>query len=181
MSASICNNPLAVPKIDLDECIGSSLIKINNNYKDLYQVNCDTNSELNLIKTDLQKLTSDFVNLSSLNFSGLYPKVWVNFDGSTTIPIICSVNTQISGLSTVIPAVSTISRLGPGHYGLYFTTSLLNSSYCLVGSAKLSSTPCFVQPTSGTAFHPLSANIRVMTVSGTYINSELVSVAIYNL
>lgn len=180
MSAFFCNTPGAIPEIKLDDCIGSSLVVINNNYKDLYQVNCDTNNELNLIKTDLQQLTSSFINLSSLNFLGLYPRVWVNFDGTTITPNICSVSTVISGLSTVVPAVSTISRLGVGHYGLYFTTAFANSGYCLIGTAKVSSTPCFVQPASGTAFFTTSANIRVMTVSGTNINSDYISISIYN-
>jgi hypothetical protein len=37
-----------------------------------------------------------------------------------------------------------------------------------------------VQPASGTAFFTTSANIRVMTVSGTHINSDYISIAIYN-
>lgn len=177
MSTLICNNRFAIPLIDIDECIGLSLNKINKNFQDLRDECCLTFSELNLIQSDFNTVSGNFISLSAFEYINLYPKVWINFDGTTATPSVCSVY-AISG----IPTVAKIDKHSTGVYGLSFTNSFSNDSYCLIGTTKqISATPCFVQAVSTTPFTPTSASINIMTLSGTFVDSDYVSIAIYSL
>ncbi len=174
MSTLICNNRFAIPSIDLDECIGLSLNKINKNFQDLRDENCLTFDELNLIQNNLNTLSANFIQLSSFEFVGAYPKAWVNFNGTTTVPTICSVY-SISGVNTV----SNITRISTGTYSLSFTKPFSNTNYCLIGSSTLSGS--FVQPISANPFTTTTATINIRNLSGVLVDSEYISIAAYSL
>lgn len=176
MSTIICNNPFAVETIDLDECVGLSLSKINDNYKSLVSENCLTYEELELIKNDFIQLSANFTTLSSFEFKNTYPKAWVNFNGTLPTPAILSVY-SISGINTI----TSIQKYGTGIYGLSLNTNFNNSNYILIGTAKqVSATPCFIQYSPNTPFTSTSASINIMTLSGTLVDSDYVSIAIYH-
>jgi hypothetical protein len=176
MSTVICNDPFAVEFIDLDECVGLSLSKINHNYKNLVSENCLTYEELEIIKNDFSELSANLLTLSALEQAGVYPKAWINFDGTVTPPEIISVY-SISG----VPTITSVQKYNIGTYGLSLNTNFSNSDYILIGTAKqVSATPCFVQYSPTTAFTSTSANINIMTPSGTLVDSDYVSITIYS-
>lgn len=176
MSTLICNSPFSVETIDLDECVGLSLPKINRNFENLSKENCLTEQELTFIQNDLVELSAKFMQLSAFKFNNTYPKAWVTFNGKLSSPEILSVY-NIQGFDTV----TGIDKYGPGSYGLQLNANFQNANYALIGTAKeVSATPCFVQYSPTTPFTPTSANINITTPTGQFVDSEYVSIAIYN-
>jgi len=170
MSTVICNNSFSVESIDIDECVGLSLSKINSNYENLVIENCLTHEELQIINNDFLELSANTISLSTLKLQNVYSKAWVNFDGTKTPPQVLSTN-----------GIVNVQKHAPGIYGLSFSTAFSNSNYCLIGTAKqVSATPCFIQYSPTTPFTPTSASINIMTPTGTTVDSEHVSIIIYS-
>ena len=168
---SICNNPYAVQTIDLDECIGLSLATINTNYRLLQEQNCLTYDDLVLIQKDLSALTLNYNALSALR------------------PRIAKADVAFDGTGTATPSVyssfniARVLRRSTGVFELSFTTAFPNISYALIGTSMLTATSAtnfsWVMPT--TAFAPTSATINIRDLSGTFVNPEYVSIAVYSL
>jgi hypothetical protein len=169
MSTIICNNPFTVPDIDLDECIGLSLLKINNSYKDLVNENCLTNEQLREVENNLNNLNSNFASLTAINNQGRYAKAWVTFNGTIT-----PVPTEYSKFN-----IAKIDRYTTGVYGLSFVNAFPNNNYCLITTTNLvSSNFNFAQPTMTTS---TSATINIKTPTGSSVDPEYVSIVIYSL
>ena len=167
---SICFNQFAVQMIDLDECIGSSLATINTNYQQLIQENIATCEELERISNSLANLYTRYISLTS-QAQGL-AKATVTFDGTgTAVP---SVYSSFN--------VARVLRRSTGVFELSFTTAFPNISYALIGTSISTATSSqnfsWVQPT--TAFATTSATINIRDLSGTFVNPEYVSIAIYS-
>lgn len=167
MSTIICNNRFAIPIIDIDECIGLSLVTINNNFNDLKQENCLTHEQLNTIQNSLNTVYTNYAILSTMEDRGRFAKAWVSFNGATTTPTICSSYN-----------VLRVDKYGTGTYGLSFANVFSPiSGYCLVGTTSAG----MVQPTLTTPFTSVSADINIRTPSGTLTNSQYISIAVYSL
>ncbi len=176
MSTIICNNPFGIETIDLDECVGLSLPKINRNFENLVKENCLTNDELSIIQNDFIELSANFTELSAIEFKNVYPKAWITFNGTLSVPEILSVYSILG-----IPTITNVQKHSTGIYSLDLNTNFSNSDYVLIGTAKqVSATPCFVQYSPTTPFTPTSASINIMTPSGTLVDSDYVSIVIYS-
>lgn len=165
---SVCDPSGAIATIDLDECIGTSLATINTNYLKLQQQACEDSTELSLLRQELLSLSSSYLELSA-KAAGI-PKAWINFNGN-------------SGPDPTVFASynMSVSSFGTGQYVVTFGTPFPSLSYALVGSSSTAlagSYYTWLQPT--TAFSPTSATINIHDHTGTFTNSEYVSIAIYN-
>jgi len=164
---SICDLPNAITTIDLDECVGTSLATINTNYLKLQQQTCEDSAELSRLTQDLLALSSSYLELSA-KAAGV-PKAWIVFNGN----------------SGEIPAVfasynMSVSSLGTGRYAVTFGTAFPSFSYALVGSSSSTAASPFytwLQPT--TDITPASATINIHDLSGTFVNPEYISLAVY--
>lgn len=163
MSTIICNNRFAIPAIDIDECIGLSLLTINNNFNDLKQENCLTFDQLSILQNNLNSVYTNYAELSTINKQGRFAKAWVSFDASTTTPAICSSFN-----------VTNVTRTVDGTYQLTFAPSVLSSGYCLVGTALSG----IVQPS---AYNASTATINIRTPSGVLTKSEYISITVFSL
>ena len=161
---SICDLPNAITTIDLDECVGTSLATINTNFLKLQQQACEDSAELSRLTQDLLALSSSYLELSA-KAAGI-PKAWIVFNGVT-------------------PTVSasynmSVSSLGIGQYAVTFGTAFPSLCYALAGSSSsTAASPYYtwLQPT--TAFTPTSATINIHDLSGTFVNPEYISLAVY--
>ena len=101
-----------------NQCIGDSLVTINNNFNNL-------NTSINSNTTNIASLSAQYINTSP----GV-AKAWVNFDGT--------------GSGTITPNstynVSSVTRNANGNYNIYFTTHFANTSYCALVSMSFSDT-----------------------------------------
>lgn len=161
---SICDLPNAITTVDLDECVGTSLATINTNFLKLQQQACEDSSELSRLTQDLLALSSSYLELSA-KAAGI-PKAWITFDGS-------------SGAVFAFYNMS-VSVLGTGRYAVTFGTAFPSLCYALVGSSSSTAASTYytwLQPT--TAFTPASATINIHDLSGTFVNPEYVSLAVY--
>ena len=161
---SICDLPNAITTIDLDECVGTSLATINTNFLKLQQQACEDSAELSRLTQDLLALSSSYLELSA-KAAGI-PKAWITFNGS-------------SGTAFASYNMS-VSSLGTGRYAVTFGTAFPSLCYALVGSSSLTAANSFytwLQPT--TAFAPASATINIHDLSGTFVNPEYISLAVY--
>lgn len=172
--ATICDNPSTIPVIDLDECIGTSLVTINSNFQDLKENSCLVFDEIERIESNLIELSSQWSSLSS--YIPGFSTAWVNFDGTTTPPTIKSAYN-----------VASVSAMGTGMFALSFTTHFANISYALVGTCieteNVGSAPfpqmyVWVQPT---LFTTASANINIRNQDGIFANPNYVSIVVYNI
>lgn len=164
---SICDLPNAITTIDLDECVGTSLATINTNFLKLQQQACEDSSEIFRLAQDLLALSSSYLELSAKT-PGL-PKAWIVFDGN-------------SGANPTVFASynMSVSSFGTGQYTVTFGTAFPSLCYALVGSSSsTAASPYYtwLQPT--TAFTPASATINIHDLSGTFVNPEYVSLAVY--
>jgi hypothetical protein len=164
---SICDLPNAITTIDLDECVGTSLATINTNFLKLQQQACEDSVELSRLTQDLLALSSSYLELSA-KAAGI-PKAWIVFNGDSgaTPTVFASYN-------------MSISSSGIGQYAVTFGTAFPSLCYALVGSSSLTVANSFytwLQPT--TAFTPASATINIHDLSGTFVNPEYVSLAVY--
>jgi hypothetical protein len=167
---SICFNFNAVQPIDLDECIGLSLATINGNFQQLLNENCSTYEELHNIRTNLDNLYTRYESLTAQR-PGM-ARATATFDGTGTA--VASVYSSFN--------IARILRRSTGVFELSFTTQFPNISYALIGTSIQTSTTnsnfSWVQPT--TAFATTSATINIRDLSGTFVNPEYVSIAIYS-
>ena len=168
---SICDTYNSIQTIDLDECIGLSLATINTNFRLLQEQNCLTYDDLTLIQNDLSAL--------NLRYNAL----------TAQRPRIAKADVAFDGTGTATPSVyssfnvARVLRRSTGVFELSFTTAFPNISYALIGTSMLTATSAanfsWVQPT--TAFASTSATINIRDLSGTFVNPEYVSIAIYSL
>ena len=168
---SICDTYNSIQIIDLDECIGLSLATINTNFRLLQEQNCLTYDDLTLIQNDLSALNLRYNTLTAQR--PRIAKADVAFDGTGT-----AVTSVYSSFN-----VARVLRRSTGVFELSFTTAFPNISYALIGTSMLTATSAtnfsWVQPT--TAFAPTSATINIRDLSGTFVNPEYISIAIYSL
>jgi len=97
-------------------------------------------------------------------------RVWVNFNGTSTVAIRASYN------------VSSITDNGPGDYTVNFTTAMPDANYCVAGSASNTSaggTAKSLLVSETTA--PSSSAVRIVTPLGTAGNFDTIhtSIAIF--
>jgi|LakMenEpi03Aug12_release.lakeMendotaPanAssembly.Ray.scaffolds.fasta_scaffold814428_1 hypothetical protein len=165
---SLCNPATPIQTIDLDECIGLSLATINTNFRLLQEQNCLTYSDLITIQNDLTALNSRYNSLTALRPQ--IAKAVAAFNGTGT-PLL-SYN------------IARITRPSTGTYSLSFTTTFPNISYALIGTSISTTTSAnnytWVQP-STTGFTTTSATINIRDLSGTFVNPDYVSIAVYSL
>jgi len=164
---SICELPNAITTIDLDECVGTSLATINTNFLKLQQQACEDSTELSRLTQDLLALSSSYLELSA-KAPGI-PKAWIVFDGNS------------GAIPTVFASYNmSVSSSGTGRYAVTFGTAFPSLCYALVGSSSSTAASPFytwLQPT--TAFTPASATINIHDLSGTFVNPEYISLAVY--
>ena len=145
---SICDNPYSIPSIGINECVGTSLVTINGNFKDLKDDACNTFLILDSIQSNFNLLSSITDSISAIA-PGI-PKALVTFNGYTTPPTIYSSYN-----------VADVKKISTGTYSLSFTTAFPNASYALLGTsfeALSGGNYTWLQPTS---FTTISAGINI--------------------
>lgn len=165
---SICDSPYTIPAIDINECVGTSLVTINGNFKDLRDDACDTYQTLASIQSDFIQLSSLTNTISSLS-PGI-PKALVAFNGYATPPTIyTSYN------------VKEVKKLSTGTFSLSFTTALANTNGAIIGTCietVSGGSYTWLQPTS---FTTVSAGINIHSFNNTTsADPSYISVIIYN-
>jgi len=167
---SICDNPYTIPAIDVNECVGTSLNTINNNFQDLRSDACESFQVLNSIRSNFTILSSNTDTISALT-PGI-PKALVTFNGYTTPPTIYSSYN-----------IKDVKKLSTGTYSLSFTTAFSNINYALIGTSfetASGSSYTWLQPTS---FTTVSAGINIHSSNNnttTLADPNYVSVIIFN-
>jgi hypothetical protein len=167
---SICDSPYPIPTINITDCVGTSLVTINGNYKDLRDDACDTYQTLASLQSDFALLSSLTNTISSLT-PGI-PKALVSFNGYTTPP---TVYTSYN--------IKEVKKLSTGTFSLSFTTALPNASGALIGTCSETISGggyTWLQPTS---FTTVSAGINIHSFNNnttTLADPSYVSVIIYN-
>jgi hypothetical protein len=164
---SICDS-FTIRTINLDECIGSSLLTLNNNFLNLKNQICANNTESLTLNTNYTNLTSNVTTLSSLKDG--YAKAWVAFNGNGTgeREIFSSHN------------VASVSGISTGQYRIDFITPspFANINYALIGTCQQTTDYAWVQPLSG-GFQDDHVLINIQNSSGNLENSNYVSILIY--
>lgn len=163
---SLCDDPNAIPSIDLDECIGNSLVTLNTNFQRLREEICTNNSEISALQFELSGLTTRYNSLTSIN-SRLRPKAIVAFNGTTGTP-------------TLSYNIGSITRTNVGRYTVTFSPVFTNTNYVVIGTSQETSAGSnqgWVQPTS---FTNSNVGINIRRSDGTFIDSDYISVLIYN-
>jgi len=164
----ICNS-YTIQTIYLDECIGTSLLTINNNYTNLKEQACTDSTNLSAVETEFLTLSSDITTLSALRTG--FAKAWVSFNGN-----LGNVGTGEREIYSKYN-VSTVIRQSQGVYLINFSPTFSNANYALVGTSQQTSTPSWVQTTM---FNTMSAGISIRGITGTLQDPDYVSILVYN-
>lgn len=166
---NICTNSEIIATIDLDECVGQSLVTINTNFQLLKDSTCFNFENTEEKRTQTNNLSTDVYTLSS--FSSNVPKAIVSFDATTNPPtILNSVNITLGG----------VSRLSTGVFEVNFTKNFSNTNYLIVGNCSEYSSGTnyvWVQPTLTQTISSSKINIR--DEDGTYTNPDYVSLLFF--
>jgi len=164
---AICESNI-VRTIYLDECVGTSLLTINNNFSNLKNQACTDSEQLSSIKTEILTVSANMLELSAI-IPGI-TEAWVAFDGLNTSP---------SGDAPIFKSynILNVKRLSQGVYQINFDPAFSNANYTVIGTCQQTTTPAWVQATT---FNAVSAGINISNSTGTFQDSEYVSVIIYN-
>ena len=162
----LCTDPKAIISIDAEDCIGLSLATINTNFQVLLENVCSTYD--NIEGTVSPALTSFLTSMQSISsYLPRIAKVKVNFNGTTP--------SLSSGYN-----VGGITRLGLGHYQVFFNPPFTNTNYAVVGTCSetiAGSEYVWLQPVT---FANNSVTIKTHGVNNTLIDPENISMAVYN-
>jgi hypothetical protein len=164
---NVCDTNI-VREIYLDECVGTSLLTINNNFNNLKKQACTDSEQLSAINTETTTVSSNVIALSALIPGNA--RAWVAFDGLNVTP---SGDAPIYNQYRVLD----VKRLSQGNYRINFSPNFTNSNYAVIGTCQQTTLPAWVQ---STAFNTMSAGINIRNSTGTFQDSEYVSVIIYN-
>jgi hypothetical protein len=162
---SVCETRELIQNIDIDECIGNSLIKITTNTSLLEVDTCTAQTDVSSVKNDFTQFQTLITNLSGTEER--FAKATVAFLGNSF--------GNGFGLRDVVSTynVASVSSLGIGRYAIYFTEPLANTNYALVGSSQSAS----VHPT---LFTTTSAVINILNPTGSLVDSNYISLLVYN-
>lgn len=175
----LCDKPYSIPTIDIDECIGLSLATINTNFQDLKNEYCLNDSELAIIETSFNTLSSNLISLSALS-PGI-AKAYVVFDGTRNTGGSYTKNGNRFLYSSY--GVASVSSNRTGTYSLSFTTAFPNISYALIGTSMETISGgryTWLQPTT---YATTSAVINIHSDTdnvATLADTDYISVLIYN-
>jgi len=162
---SICDKRQLIQSIDIDECVGNSLIKITTNTDLTENEICVSREDVNALKNEFELFTTKVNDLSS-NLQK-FAKASVSFNGNSF-----GLGTGLRDITTT-NNIASVSSLDIGRYAITFTQSLLTNNYALVGSAQSAT----VHPTT---FTSASAIINILNPQGAFVDSNYVSILIYN-
>lgn len=164
---NICVNPDSIGTIDLDECIGNSLVTINTNFELLKEANCLTFTEIEQKELQINTLKTE-MQLLSTAIRGV-PKALVSFDGTINPPNLLK-KSKITG----------VDRLSAGVFKIVFETPLPDTNYLLLGTCfeTLSGSDyVWVQPTLTQTVS--SATINIRNENGVYANPNYASILFF--
>lgn len=163
---SICDDPNAIPAIDLDECIGNSLVTLNTNFQRLREEICTNSTEISSLQVELSGITTRYNTLTSVNAT-LRPKAIVAFNGTTGTPLL-SYN------------IGSVTRTNIGRYTVTFSPAFTNTNYAVIGTSQetlSTSNQGWVQPTS---FTNSNVGINIRKDNGDYLDPAYISIIVYN-
>jgi hypothetical protein len=162
---SICESPEQVQYIDIDECIGSSLIKITTNFNKIESEICSDIQNIQNLQTDFDEFATKVDLLSSKKDS--FVKASVVFNGDSN---------NLSAGERFIDStfnVNMVSSLNIGTYAIYFSQPFSNNNYALVGQSNLP----FLTTTAVTS---QSAVINIRNINKNLEDANYVSVLVYS-
>jgi hypothetical protein len=175
----LCDNPYTVPTIDIDECIGLSLATINANVQVLKDEYCLNNSELAIIETSFNTLSSNLISLSALSPGIAKAHVVFNGTRNTAGDYIMTGNRFLYSSY----GVASVSSNRTGTYSLSFTRPFSNTNYTLIGTSMETMSGgryTWLQPTTyATASAVINIHSNTDNVA-TLANTDYISVLIYN-
>jgi hypothetical protein len=172
-----CN--FTVQTIDKTECIGNSLSKINDNFRDLKNYACQNFNTIDSLNARIANLDDRIVALSGITVPGT-AKAWVKFDGTRdTTNTNSTFNTNRFVYSSF--NIATAYRKSQGDYRITFSTPFRASNYLVLGtsSQKQASTGLFtwLQPYR---YSTTFVDVRVTSINAaSVIDAEHISLIIY--
>lgn len=164
---SLCDDPNAIPAIDLDECIGNSLVTLNTNFQRLKEEICTNSSEISSLQVELSGLTTRYNALTSVNAT-LRPKAIVAFNNTGT-PLL-SYN------------IGSVTKTSTGQYRVTFSPVFTNTNYAVICTSQetlSTSIQGWARPTTPFNNSYVDINIQQNTLNS-YFDPQYVSVLIYN-
>lgn len=132
------------------ECIGDSLVKINNNFNNLDNATCDLNANLSTLSAGITAFITNTISSSSTNWNNTYNTVSLlssTWDQTTSVNTILTSYVPLSGNSTIQGDLNVQNHILSGSTNLLdiFTTlnkviSYLSTSNVLISSLTLPAT-----------------------------------------
>lgn len=98
-------------------------------------------------------------------------KAWVNFDGTSTVGVDCTIRSSYN--------VTRVEHVGTGDYKIYFTSAMSNANFSGMVSGRYNTN---VDARAGyTILEQTTSYIRILdwAYGGGYFNSEMVSVQVF--
>jgi hypothetical protein len=115
---TFCNDQNSIATIDINECLGNSLVTINANFTTLKDEICLQDKNINTLESE-KELLSSYVSTLSSQLNTL-PKCLVNFNKAATI-------VKSQGINNVV-------KSSTGIYRVFFSNSFTNTKYLTIGS-----------------------------------------------
>jgi len=114
---TFCNDQNSITTIDINECLGNSLVTINANFTTLKDEICLQDKNINALEAE-NELLSSYVSTLSSQLNTL-PKCLVNFNKAATI-----VKSQ---------GINNIVKSSTGVYRVFFSNAFTNTKYLTIG------------------------------------------------
>lgn len=169
-----------VYEIQKTQCIGNSLILINDNFLNLREAACDNDTLISSLENDLVDLSTKIDELSSVIIPGS-AKAWCKFSGvRDTNNVVSSFLTDRYIYSNL--NILSVYKKAVGDYRIIFQNNFPNNRYAVVGTSteKINSTTntfTWFQPYNLTSAY---AEVRIQsTTSGSTVDPDFVSVIFY--
>ena len=188
---SICD-PNLIPEIKKTECIGNSLVTINDNFATLKDAACTNYSTINTLFSGINLLNQRITTLTN-QVPGI-AKAWVKFDGSRDAATLISPNGNPSTAPTnrfiyssynvdyVLKATTTNTpTTSAGDYRIYFKPGVITTAnYAVIGtsSERRGTNYGWLQPYDYRASYE-GVRIHSPTWPGDVVDPTHISVAIF--
>ena len=167
-------------EIQKTQCIGNSLVIINDNFLNLREAACDNDSKIENLNDQIDDLNTKIAELSSVIVPGS-AKAWCKFSGTRDTNNIVSNFLTDRYLYSAFNILSVYKK-ATGDYRIIFANNFPNNRYAVIGTSteKLN-----VSTNKFTWFQPYNitsayAEVRIQSSTvGSTVDPDFVSVVFY--
>jgi hypothetical protein len=167
-------------EIQKTQCIGNSLIVINDNFLNLREAACDNDSRIEILDNQIDDLNTKITELSSVIVPGS-AKAWCKFSGNRDTNNVVSTFFTDRYIYNSFNILSVYKK-AIGDYRIIFTNNFPNNRYAVVGTSteKINTntnTFTWFQPYNITSAY---AEVRIQSsTTGSTVDPDFVSVVFY--